>query len=75
LCCERLQQDGAHGAPPARRPVEQCDADCLTNTPSQPLPLTLKSDGPAAARHSVRAAESEQASCRSPLHERWGSVA
>lgn len=40
---------GARCAPTERRPVTRIDADCLTNTPSQPLPLTLESDGPAAA--------------------------
>ena len=68
-CCGSLQQEGAHGAPPARRPVEQCDADCLTYTPSHPLPLTLKSDGPAAARHSNMIPELGRASFRSPLQE------
>lgn len=49
-CTKKGQQEGARGAPKARRQVKQFDADCLTNTPSQPLPLTLESDGPAAAR-------------------------
>lgn len=46
------QKEGARGAPWVRRPVKQCYADCLTNTPSQPLPLTLESDEPAAAPNS-----------------------
>lgn len=43
---------GAH-ASLLRRPVEQTYADCLTNTPSQPLPLTLENNGPAAAPFSA----------------------
>ncbi len=52
--CSMLAQKhrGAH-ASLLRRPVEQTYADCLTNTPSQPLPLTLENNGPAAAPFSA----------------------
>jgi hypothetical protein len=49
-CSNCEKQGGALGAPRAWRPVNECDADCLTSTPSQPLPLTLDRNRPAAAR-------------------------